>query len=535
MEPTPTLIAARALAGRRARQPAASPAELARRLDPNYRVTPTIRLLSDLAVRAVTEPDRRDIVSTPPRTGKSRLLAVWTTVWALSRDPDMQIVLVSYNDALAQAHSRDARQLISEHSEFLGIRISQDKTSVGRWRVDGHEGGLLAAGILSGITGFGADLLILDDVLKNAQEADSAAHRRRVLNEYRSTLATRVHPDGSTLLVGTRWHEADLIGSLLGDEPATWCHTNIPAVAETGIPDALGRDQGVAMVSALGRTAESFADLRRSVGSRSWYALFQGVPSSPEGGLIKRDWLDAWRLPAAPLGPIKTVVGVDPSDSGSGDSCGLVAASVGRDGVVALIADISEPLTAEQWARRAVALAVETGASEIAVETFSAGTTYLAVVADAIRRMRPERAIRVTAWPPKGSGRGRGDAEARSAGLRQALEVGTCRIAGHLPLFEEQAVTWQSGQHQPDGVAAATIAHDVLVNSLGQQVTFTNPATIEARMRERRPVEEFGGRFGSRGPIRPTPLYSHLSRRISSGAGGGYDPLAAPRKTIRGL
>jgi hypothetical protein len=123
----------------------------------------------------VTLPDRRDIVTTPPRTGKSRLLAIWTVVWALMRDRDMQIVLVSYSDELAQAHSREARQIINEHAEFLGFRLSQDKTAVGRWRVDGHAGGLLATGINSGVTGFGADLLLIDDPVKDAAEADSAA------------------------------------------------------------------------------------------------------------------------------------------------------------------------------------------------------------------------------------------------------------------------------------------------------------------------------------------------------------------------
>lgn len=229
-DPIATLTGARAVLAARDRQHPTSPAELARRLDPKFVVTPTIRLLSDIAVRSVTEPDQRDVVTTPPRTGKSRLLAVWEVVWALMCDPDLQIVLVSYSDELAQAHSREARQLIAEHHEYLGFRLSQDKTAVGRWRVDGREGGLLATGINSGVTGFGADLLVIDDPVKDAQEADSAAHRRRVITEYRSTLAARVHPGGSVLLVMTRWHPNDLAGELLDNEPDLWTHTNIPAV-----------------------------------------------------------------------------------------------------------------------------------------------------------------------------------------------------------------------------------------------------------------------------------------------------------------
>ncbi|WP_238981232.1 terminase large subunit domain-containing protein [Williamsia herbipolensis] len=438
-----------------------NPAELARKFEPGFRVTPTIRLLSDVAVRSVTEPDQRDIVTTPPRTGKSRLLAVWTTVWALRRDPDAQVVLVSYADDLAQSHSREARALIAEHGAALGIALAADKTAVGRWRVEGRRGGLLATGINSGVTGFGADVLILDDVVKDAAEADSAAHRRRVVNEYRSTLATRVHPGGSVLLVMTRWHERDLAGELLEAEPDVWTHTNVPAVAEAGVPDALRRAPGVAMVSALGYTADHFAAQRRTSGERAWAALYLGVPSAPSGGLIKGHWLDRWRVAAAPVAPTMTVVAVDPADSGTGDAAGIVAACLGRDGVVSLVADASAQMTSDQWARRAVELAIELQASEIAVESFAAGTTYRRVVLEALARYRPQRPIRVTAWPPKGSGRGRGDAMARSSPLLQALETGTCRIAGHLPAFEEAATRWQSGQHQPDALAAAVIAHDV--------------------------------------------------------------------------
>ena len=76
-------------------------------------------------------------------------------------------------------------------------------------------------------------------------------------------------------------------------------------------------------------------------------------------------------------------------------------------------------------------LAVAVGASEIAVEGFAARETYQRVVKDAIRRTQTTHPIRLTTWPPKGSGRGGGDALARSAALQQGLETGTARIAGH--------------------------------------------------------------------------------------------------------
>lgn len=470
---------------RRARRPA-SPAELAQTLDPKFVVTPTIRLLSDIAVRSVTQPDERDAVSTPPRTGKSRMLAVWTPVWALIPDPafpmkgpDLEIVIVSYADDLAQAHSREIRKIVNEHSDYLGYRLAPDKTAVGQWRVDGHEGGVLATGINSGVTGFGADMMIIDDPVKDAAEADSKAHRKRVLNEFQGTLSTRVHPGGSILLVMTRWHEEDLAGAVLKLEPERWRRTNIPAVSDPKIEDALGRPPGVAMISALGFTPEHFAALRRTVGERVWFALYCGEPKAPEGGLVKQKWLDDWRLSLAPPAPIFTVVAVDPSDSGAGDSCGLVATSLTTGSVVAMIADKSAPMTSDAWSKAAVELAIEVGASEIAVEGFSARETYTRVVKEAIKRAIAagtlKYSIKVSTWPPKGSGRGGGDAVARSAGLLQALEVGTCRLAGHFPTFENRATAWQVGQHQPDELSALVIGHDVCVHAEGQEWDMAGP------------------------------------------------------------
>ncbi len=229
----------------------------------------------------------------------------------------------------------------------------------------------------------------------------------------------------------SRFHPNDLAGELLAEPGSPWTHVNIPALSTSGVPDALGREPGVAMVSALGRTAEGFDEIKRAVGSRAWAALYLGVPSAPEGALIKREWLDQWRLPCAPTHPVFTVVGVDPADSGQGDACGIVAASMTSEGIVAVVADQSAVLTSDAWARAAVELAVDVGASEIAIEAFSARETYTRVVKEALSRYKLNRPIKVTAWPPKGSGHGAGDAVARSAALLQALEVGTCRIAGH--------------------------------------------------------------------------------------------------------
>lgn len=468
-------IGAGALLAARRQMKAPSPAALARWLDPKFVVTATIATLSDVAVRWVKQPDQRDIVSTPPRTGKSQILAVWTVVWALGENPDLEIVVISYADDLAQEHSRKAREIIKEHSDRLGYHLAMDKTAVGRWRVDGRDGGMLAAGINSGVTGFGADLMILDDIVKDASQADSKAHRDRILKEYQGSLANRIHPGGSCMIVMTRWHEEDLAGAMIKQEPDVWHCTNVPAISEANVDDALGRPPGVAMTSALGFTAEHYRAFRRTVGERMWYAQFMGVPSTPEGTLVKQLWLDSWRLPCAPANPIMTVVAVDPADSGTGDKCGLIAASRTVQNVVAMIADKSAQMTSDQWTREAVTLAIEVGASVIAVEGFTARHTYTRMVKDAIKRAQDDRrlrrSIKVVSWPEKGKPRP-GDAVARAAALLQALETGTCRLAGFFPDFEQAAVLWQIGQHQPDELSALVVGQDVLVNAAGLEWDF---------------------------------------------------------------
>lgn len=339
--PAVSLIDAAALSAARRRQRPATPAALGKRVVPGFTIVPTTALISDVLLDAVRNPDRRYVLSTPPRSGKSLLASVIVPVFALMLDNDASVIVKSYGDELAEEHSREARRLIAEHPGLLGIDLAPDKTAVGRWRVAGRRGGMLAGGILSSTTGFGASsLLVVDDPIKGAAEADSPAYRRRLLAEFKTSLLSRLHPGASCVVVTSRWHELDLAGELLagseGDHGARWTHVNIPAIATAGIPDVLGREPGTAVVSALGRDLEGFREIQRAVGSRAWAALYLGAPSTDGGSLIRSDWLDSHRLPAAPARPVRTAVAVDPADSGEGDATGIVAGSLAPDGTVCL-------------------------------------------------------------------------------------------------------------------------------------------------------------------------------------------------------
>jgi hypothetical protein len=525
-----TLIDVAALRSARQRCRPASPAALAKRIVPNYRIVPTVALISDVLLDAIVNPDRRYVLSTPPRSGKSLLCSVVGPLFALMRDPDASIIVKSYADTLATEHSGQARRLVGERAALLGFEVDQAKSAVDRWLVAGRRGGVLSGGILSATTGFGVSgsgLLVVDDPVKGHVEADSPAYRRRLVNAFRADLLSRLHPGAGAVVVTSRWDPADLAGELLADDGGVWRHVNIPAIATAGVADVLRREPGTAVVSALGRDLEGFREIKRAVGSRAWSALYLGAPSTDEGSLIRAEWLDGHRLPAAPARPVRTVVAVDPSDSGSGDLCGIVGASLAPDGAVCLIADVSEQLTSDAWANRTVELAMTLGASAIHVEGFSAATTYVRLVTEALHRQQPPHHITVSTWPPKGRTRV-GDALARSAGMLAALENGSCVIAGHLPDLEAAMVSWQPGSHQPDAVAAAVIAFDVLFQAAGQRCVIAAPVgAAGGRASTSSASGGFLNRLGSRRPLVDALVAESAAHKRAAAA--GTDPDDEPQ------
>jgi hypothetical protein len=486
------------------------PAHLAQGVDKDYRMTPALELISRSVERVLREPGRNLLVTMPPQEGKSKLCAVWTPLRALQLDPDTRIVVATHTDSLAEDHSNEARDWIKQFGsgvtdpltgqpvpDRLGLSLSRDRSA--SWRIVGGRGGMVAVGLGSSLTGKPADLLIIDDPYKDMREADSPAHRRKVDEWYRSVALTRLAPGGSVILIHTRWHPEDLAGTVMAEErelppeERTWRHINIPAVAEEGIPDALGREPGETMVSARGRTPEQFAARRRQVGERVWFALYEGVPAPPSGGLFARSWFDAGRIGDLPPRPVSTIVAVDPSESGEGDEAGIIAARLDIGGEVTFTDDLSAPMTSDRWAREAVELALTVGARELAVEGYTSATTYLNVVkaawrdvrrealeasvagqdltpVQAVARQHAQMPFRLHSW------RMPADAVGRSVGLRYAVETGKARVYAHaLAVAEEQAVTWQSGQHQPDRVAAMVIAYERLKLLAGQTMTTGDP------------------------------------------------------------
>ena len=231
----------------------------------------------------------RLIITMPPRHGKSMTVTESFPSWFIGRKPDRRVIEVSYGDKFAQKFGRANRRKIEEFGEELfGIKISRENASVTNWGIEDYPGGMISSGLGGAITGEGADLLIVDDPVKNRKEAESLTYRESVWAEWQDTLLSRLHPGGSVIVIMTRWHEDDLVGRLMEqDGGRDWEVINLPAIAEEGRPDAIDREPGAALWPEIGFDEAWAEKMKARVGVRTWESLFQGRPTPQDGGLFR--------------------------------------------------------------------------------------------------------------------------------------------------------------------------------------------------------------------------------------------------------
>lgn len=243
----------------------------------------------------------RLMVFMPPRHGKSELVSRRLPAYLLGRNPDAQIISTSYSADLANAMNRDVQRIIDDpkYDElFPSTRLSGGRDKYKRtddlFEVVGKRGSLRSAGVGGGITGMGANYIIIDDPVKNREEAESPTYRNNVWNWYTSTLYTRKEKGAAILLTVTRWHQDDLAGRLLqtqGEQHADkWTVVNFPAIADGTLhPDDPRQPHEALWPDKYDTTA--LATIKATVGSYDWSALYQQEPVSSEGGLFKREKL----------------------------------------------------------------------------------------------------------------------------------------------------------------------------------------------------------------------------------------------------
>ncbi len=200
-----------------------------------------LRMISDALVEATTRAETLNsqqfiLVSMPPRHGKSELISRRTPTWYLGNYPKREVIIIGHGDAFAKKWGGDIRNDFKKHGRVLGVEIAPDVHAANKWRTT-QGGTLIAAGLHGAVLGSGADLMILDDLTKSAQEAYSILHQEDVWNEWQSTFSSRLYPRSVVIMVMQRWHEKDLIGRMLKSKIADRCMViNLPAVWDSDKP-----------------------------------------------------------------------------------------------------------------------------------------------------------------------------------------------------------------------------------------------------------------------------------------------------------
>ncbi|CQR59286.1 terminase large subunit domain-containing protein [Streptomyces leeuwenhoekii] len=403
----------------------------------------------------------RAMVTMPPRAGKSRRTSRWGPTWYLRRQPDHRFMLASYAAHLADDHGRWIRNTITEHAPTLGIRLKYGSQAANRFDIDGHEGGMVTAGVGGPLTGRGAHVACVDDPFKGSEDAGSPTQRERVWDWWQSVLLTRLEPQGSVLLVNTRWDDDDLSGRLLREEPDDWIVIDLPAIALSA-DDPLGRKPGEALWPER-YNADDYARIRKSVGERVWWALYQQQPRPLEGGVWQWAWITGNRIsPAAFRGVnlTRTLIAIDPS-GGAGtanDETGIMAAARDEAGELYLFADHSGRHGANSWGREACLLALDSDADAFVVETNFGGDMTRQVLTQAWQELQRAGSITNQPMPRIIEVNAKQGKRLRAEPIAQLYEQGRVHHVGEFDTLERQMVTWVPGMDSPDRMDAAVHA-----------------------------------------------------------------------------
>ncbi len=234
----------------------------------------------------------------PPRHTKSELASRRFPAWCLGKHPEWDFIGSSYNVDLAKDFGGEVRDILQDeyYQRLFDTRLRRDIMATGRWKTE--DGGMyIAAGPGTATTGRGAMIFMIDDPVKDREEADSERQRQKTWDWFTSVAYTRLAPGGRIVIIQTRWHDDDLSGRIMerakfgGDEYRIIDLKAISEGEDGERPDPLGRPKGRALWPAW------FPEpvLRRiecNVGERDWSALYQQKPSPDEGVYFKREWYD---------------------------------------------------------------------------------------------------------------------------------------------------------------------------------------------------------------------------------------------------
>lgn len=248
------------------------------------------------------------IITTPPQHGKSETVTCSLPAWYLCNNPDNKVIIVSYGDTNAKKFGKKNLDKVKRFGDMFGISLDPAKANAKEFRIADHEGVCYSAGYGGGITSNSADLMVIDDPVKNVVQADSEKDRDTKWDDFLMSLDSRMSAGGKIILIMTRWHENDLAGMLLETFPEQCQLINLPLEAEEN--DVMGRKPGEPLCPEMVKGKQWVALKKKTLmrtesGTRTWNALWQGRPSALEGNLLMRDWWEFYEYAEYEAGKLR--------------------------------------------------------------------------------------------------------------------------------------------------------------------------------------------------------------------------------------
>ena len=248
-------------------------------------------IMADAFERVAKGELKRLIINMPPRHTKSEFASYLLPAWFLGKFPDKKIIQTAHTAELAVGFGRKVRNLVNSNDYkevFPDVSLQSDSKAAGRWNTN-KGGEYFAIGVGGAVTGKGADLLIIDDP-HSEQEGASADINvfNRTYEWYTSGPRQRLQPNGSIVVVMTRWHNKDLTGQVVDASikrggADQWEVIELPAILPSGNP-----------LWAEFWKMEELQALKAELPNSKWMAQYQQDPTSEEGALVKREWWKIW-------------------------------------------------------------------------------------------------------------------------------------------------------------------------------------------------------------------------------------------------
>ena len=454
-----------------------NPVTLAHHHNPSYQVRPHLEVIGRALAELRAGVYDRLLLNTPPQVGKSVTAVEWGAFWWLILNPAARIVVGSYGDDLALRRGRAIRRLVETYGHHYGLRLAEGERRMDDWTLS-SGGGVRSVGVGSGITGFDADVILIDDPVRSRKDADSQVKRDDTYNWYSADLLSRQQPGLKVLLVQTPWHPDDLRARVLQDQGewangGRWQLIVMPALCTKPDTDPLHRQEGEPLThpklppERKDLLHQHWLDIRASVALRDWQALWQCDPKPPEGALVSWALLRERRCYEPGRGgcaPALTVgVAIDPSGGGR-DTAGVIGGYLGTDGRLHLTHDRSGVMPSEAWARAACEVAADTNADRFVVETNYGGDMATLTLRTAWEALHREDPARFSVFCPRVVVvRARRGKMLRAEPIAQQWAEGRIVTAAYLPDVESEWATWQPGGDSPGRIDASVhLAYDLL-------------------------------------------------------------------------